>query len=65
MSKLRWAWRPDVGMILAEDLKTSNGTLLATAGYEITSSFVERARHFRLGFVKGSVRVIVRGPTVP
>jgi len=53
------------GMILAEDLKTSNGTLLATTGYEITSSFVERARHFRLGFVKGSVRVIVRGPTVP
>ena len=49
------------GMVLAEDLKMANGTLLAARGYEITTSFVERARHFRPGFVKSPVRVIVRG----
>lgn len=49
------------GMVLAEDLKMSNGTLLAARGYEVTTSFVERARHFRPGTVKGPVRVIVRG----
>jgi response regulator RpfG family c-di-GMP phosphodiesterase len=48
------------GMVLAEDLKMSNGTLLAARGYEVTTSFVERARHFRPGTVKGLVRVIVR-----
>ena len=48
------------GMVLADDLKMSNGTLLAARGYEVTTSFVERARHFRAGTVKGLVRVIVR-----
>jgi response regulator RpfG family c-di-GMP phosphodiesterase len=52
------------GMILAEDLKMSNGTLLAARGYEVTASFVERARHFRPGFVKGPVRVIVRDKVI-
>ena len=32
----------------------------AARGYEVTTGFVERARNFRPGFVKGSVRVIVR-----
>jgi response regulator RpfG family c-di-GMP phosphodiesterase len=49
------------GMVLADDLKMTNGTLLAARGYEVTTSFVERARHFRPGTVKGLVRVIVRG----
>jgi response regulator RpfG family c-di-GMP phosphodiesterase len=49
------------GMVLAQDLKLANGTLLAARGYEITTSFVERAQHFRSGHVKGPVRVIVRG----
>jgi len=49
------------GMVLAQDLKSTNGTLLAARGYEVTTSFVERARHFRMGYVKGPVRVIVRG----
>jgi len=34
--------------------KMSNGTLLAARGYEVTTSFVERARHFRAGTVKGA-----------
>jgi response regulator RpfG family c-di-GMP phosphodiesterase len=49
------------GMVLVEDLKMANGTLLAARGYEVTPSFVERARHFRPGYVKGPIRVIVRG----
>jgi hypothetical protein len=52
-----------VGMVLAEDLKLANGTLLATRGYEITTSFVERARNFRAGLVKSHVRVVTKGPT--
>jgi response regulator RpfG family c-di-GMP phosphodiesterase len=47
------------GMILAQDVRLGNGTLLATRGYEITAGFVERARHFRPGYVKGPIRVIV------
>jgi response regulator RpfG family c-di-GMP phosphodiesterase len=47
------------GMILAEDLKMANGTLIAPRGYEVTTSFVERARNFRPGYVKGPIRVIV------
>ncbi len=50
------------GMVLAADLKMVNGTLLAARGYEVTTSFVERARHFRPGLVKVPVRVVMRGP---
>jgi hypothetical protein len=49
------------GMVLAQDLKLTNGTLLAARGYEITTSFVERVQHFRPGHIKGLVRVVVRG----
>lgn len=35
------------GMVLAQDVRLANGTLLATRGYEVTAGFVERARHFR------------------
>lgn len=48
------------GMILAQDVRLGNGTLLATRGYEVTAGFVERARHFRPGYIKGPIRVIVR-----
>lgn len=48
-----------VGMVVAEDLRMTSGTLLATKGYEITSSFVERARNFRSGSVNEPVRVFV------
>lgn len=51
------------GMILAQDVRLANGTLLATRGYEVTAGFVERAKHFRPGYVKGPIRVTVREST--
>ena len=48
------------GMILAEDIRLSNGTLIASRGYEVTASFVERAQHFRAGHIKKLIRVVVR-----
>ncbi len=52
------------GMVLAEDLKLLNGALLVARGFEVTESFVEKARNFRPGSVKEPVRVIVK-PTPP
>jgi hypothetical protein len=49
------------GMILADDLKTGDGTLLVARGYEVTAGFVERIRGFRGGLAKRTVRVIVHG----
>jgi response regulator RpfG family c-di-GMP phosphodiesterase len=46
------------GMVLAEELRMSNGTLLAADGYEVSAGFVERVRNFRPGTVKE--RVLVR-----
>ncbi len=48
-----------VGMVVAEDIRMVSGTLLVARGYEITQSFVERARNFRAGTVKEPVRVTV------
>lgn len=48
------------GMILADDVKATSGTLLLARGYEVTAGFLERARNFRPGSVKEPVRVIVR-----
>jgi len=48
------------GMIFAEDIRTSQGMLLAARGYEITEGFVARAREFVPGHVLEPVRVIVR-----
>ncbi len=50
-----------VGMVLAEDVYLTTGTLLAARGYEITLGFVERARNFSPGMVKEPVRVILKG----
>ena len=49
-----------VGMLFAEDVKFSTGALLAARGYEVTASFLERARNFRSGSVREPIRVIVR-----
>jgi CheY-like chemotaxis protein len=49
-----------VGMVFAEDVKFSTGALLAARGYEVTASFLERARNFRSGSVREPIRVIVR-----
>jgi CheY-like chemotaxis protein len=48
------------GMILADDVKLSNGTLLVTRGYEITPSFLDRATQMRAGTVREPLRIIVR-----
>jgi len=54
-----------VGMVVAEDLKMVNGALLVARGFEVTESFVERARNFRPGSVKEPVRVIVKTGAAP
>jgi CheY-like chemotaxis protein len=48
------------GMIVADDLQMTSGTLLVARGYEITAGFVERAKNFGPNTVKGPVRVIIR-----
>lgn len=48
------------GMVVAEDIKLMNGTLLVARGYEVTQGFVERAKNFPRGTVSEPVRVIVR-----
>jgi response regulator RpfG family c-di-GMP phosphodiesterase len=50
-----------VGMLLAADLRLSNGTLVLTRGFEITESSLERLRNFA-GSVKEPVHVIVPDP---
>jgi response regulator RpfG family c-di-GMP phosphodiesterase len=47
------------GMVLSEDVRMRNGTLLAARGYEVTHGFVERVRSFRPDMVKEPVRVII------
>jgi hypothetical protein len=54
-----------VGMLFADDVKFSTGALLAARGYEITASFLERARNFRAGSVPEPIRVIVRPEPSP
>ena len=52
-----------VGMIFAEDIRTKSGTLLVARGFEVTGSFIERAKNFRAGTVKEPMRVIVKTST--
>jgi response regulator RpfG family c-di-GMP phosphodiesterase len=49
------------GMIFAEDVKLTNGTLLVARGYEVTTGFAERARNFKPGTVREPIRVILPG----
>lgn len=48
-----------VGMVLAEDLCTVGGQLLAARGYQVTAGFVERARNFKPGVFREPVRAIL------
>ena len=49
-----------VGMVLADDVRMADGTvLLAARGYIVTAGFVERVCNFRRGTTKGSLRIIV------
>jgi len=49
-----------VGMAFAEDVVLRSGTLLAARGFEVSESFLERARNFKSGLTKETVRVVVR-----
>ncbi len=46
------------GMVLAEDVRLVNGTLLVARGYEVTSHFIERINNFPPGVFAGQFRVI-------
>lgn len=46
------------GMVFADDVRTENGTLLVPRGYEVTQSFLARARAYRHGYVIEPLRVI-------
>jgi response regulator RpfG family c-di-GMP phosphodiesterase len=48
------------GMILAEDLKTTAGILLAARGLRVTAGFIERAKNFGRGYVKEPIKVIAK-----
>lgn len=48
-----------IGMTFEDDVKTSSGLLLAPKGYQITASFLERARNFQRGTVKEPLRVLL------
>jgi CheY-like chemotaxis protein len=47
------------GMMLAGDLKTRDGLLLARKGYEVTESFVTRARAYGKSIPDGMLKVFV------
>jgi CheY-like chemotaxis protein len=47
------------GMVFAQDVRTEAGMLLVGRGFEVTLSFVERAKSFKRGYVKEPVLVIV------
>lgn len=48
------------GMVVLEDLKLSNGTLLASAGYEVTDCFVLRLQNFGDKAFGEPIRVLTR-----
>jgi len=51
------ALRP--GMVFAEDVRSTNGTLLVARGYEITERFVARLGNVATGSVKEPLKVIL------
>jgi response regulator RpfG family c-di-GMP phosphodiesterase len=50
------------GMVLAEDVKLSNGVLLAARGHEVTDRFLERMRNSGKGALTDQYRIAVRSP---
>jgi hypothetical protein len=47
------------GMVLAQDLATRSGVLIAGRGYEITPTLVEKLRNYRQGSVPEPIHVVV------
>jgi response regulator RpfG family c-di-GMP phosphodiesterase len=46
------------GMVLAEDMRTTQGVLLVARGFQVTAGFLERTRNFAKASVKEPLRVI-------
>jgi hypothetical protein len=46
------------GMVFMDDLRTHIGTLLVPKGFEVTATFLERARNFGPGILQERVRVM-------
>jgi hypothetical protein len=46
------------GMVFMDDLYTHVGTLLVPKGFEVTETFLERARNFGPGILQEKVRVM-------
>lgn len=51
-----------VGMVVADDVRLKNGTLLVGRGYQVTPGFVERVRNFPRGAVREPIRVLLPDP---
>jgi response regulator RpfG family c-di-GMP phosphodiesterase len=49
------------GMVFMDDLYTQVGTLLVPKGFEVTETFLERARNFGPGILQEKVRVLASG----
>jgi CheY-like chemotaxis protein len=47
-----------VGMVFAEDVRSTTGILLAARGFEVTEGFIERVRNLRSGSVADGVRIL-------
>jgi hypothetical protein len=45
-------------MVFLDELRTSIGTLLVPKGFEVTETFLERARNFGPGILQETVRVM-------
>jgi hypothetical protein len=46
------------GMVFMDDLRTQIGTLLVPKGFEVTETFLERARNFGPGILEEKERVV-------
>ena len=46
------------GMVLAEDVRLANGTLLVSRGYEVTEGFIARVKNFPSGTFAGEFRIV-------
>jgi hypothetical protein len=49
----------EVGMVLADDLTTSAGSVMVVRGYEFTRAFVQRCHGYPPGWLKEPIRVLV------
>lgn len=54
-----------VGMVFVNDVRLMNGALLCARGYEVTASFLAKARNFRAGSVREPLRVVVPADPQP